>query len=635
LRELDSEATSLWREDNRGKPAAKVIERQILDLRSEGRKAEQRDRTARSLSESIQHLSEQLARLESKERQLRARQSQFERLMPIRNLMRQVDQNRQQAGDISPWQFIAEDPLQRVETLKEEIDVLRHEKSQKETRLERLKEKIDGFSEHEEALARLSGEIRAWATRLGGLEQIRELLGEARERLRHCEERIEKQGRELFMEDWNTSLTDKVLAVPVREIRSALREYQSCQEDVRRSAEKRTKRISGWEKHLLPLAVLLAAFGLTSGTLSLFLPGRVLLPAGGVLILLAISMMALRWLLDRSNRLDIQAELGKTDSEVCVISDRLIDLFGGLPLGTQGIEGWDAYRVSDLRELRDSVVDKRAQQQRELNHQQQISCLEKQFGEWAHAQLESDVREAEGRKAQLSQLEASASELTNLLEPMESELRRLQTELTRLTSALEELGEGSVKQGAEVLLKRRKADDAAEHFQRALDTEFPDWEELKPQIADLETRSTLSTFQDETARLHAELEETTQQIRKFSAEKAAKAEELHQIESLPTRADIESEIAFLDRRLSDIHFKRDRLALLSQFSWRDLSAALESAGLRRRAQRVPGLWRRKCPHLEGRTSTEQGDTGPDLPFASPSARGAPRRRPRSTTSLPG
>src|SRR5690606_22581475 len=119
--ELQEEADRIWRPNRRGKQRAREIAAQLEGLREKRREAARRDEAIRAGYERLHQLRDQAARLRAEEVAWEARRRKATRLAPVRQTLRRIEALEAQAGDLSPWRDVPEDPRAALDSLAQAI----------------------------------------------------------------------------------------------------------------------------------------------------------------------------------------------------------------------------------------------------------------------------------------------------------------------------------------------------------------------------------------------------------------------------------------------------------------------------------------------------------------------------------
>jgi len=571
IKELEDEASSLWRESNRGKPRAKELEKEIRELRKLARSAVVQDSETRRLQEELETIEAQLEGLRARNLELKSRQKWLEKILPCRKLAAKLEEARLRAGNEIELQDLPENPAARLEELHRAIGRFKETIAGKEARLIEQQEALDRFTDQDKKLVELTPEIREWASRSKSHRELLDRLAEAREELSDSERKAELVAARILPAGSKGEGFEAILTISEQELTEAVKGFTEAQASV--NEVQNDISASNQSQSYLPSAFL-SILGAGLCVVNLFRTSDILLATGLALFALGMAWLISVWL--RKRRLDESMSRLLCESEQLLErnSGRIKELLSGFPLPENRLAQPDLFLVRDLANLKTAAERVRSKQTTLANLQRQTSKTSEDLKSWleqldlrqisegfsAIKALERSLERAVKRQLQSEHAASAVAEFKESLVSLNEELESRVDELNRLESRLQQLGSGDIETGLNVLKSRREASRARAHFQKSLEEEYPDWESTQEEAKSLESQE----IADQLAASRADLEQVGQQIEHLSAERMARTKDIQHLQSQRTSADLESEIAQLQSDAADIKFNRDRLLLLSR-----------------------------------------------------------------------
>lgn len=583
VEELEDEATDLWRTDNRGKPRAKQLEQRRRKLREAAREARERDAEVRRLRDEGAEHTEQIEALKDEQVELRAEQRRAERLVPVRDLLRQIETLEERAGDLSPYEDLPEDPSALLDDLDHDIADLEVRVAEKREAVSTLEDDLEAFTAEDEQVLEHADAIRAWVRRVERHEKQTLDLETARREADEAQRRLEDAAGFLST-SWTEAWAQPVRRLSLATLRERIKTYERA---ARRLRETRTRAETiGLQaqarKSLVPWAAVVV-LGIAAAALGLFvsLPVAGVPVGGGAVAAVGLLQAVAAWRHNR--RLDAQEEhldLEAKEKAAKKRAEQVRGLVDELPLPTERLEHPEADLRADLRALkealraRDAALETVEALEVELEEAEaELRTLATRCG-LSGAEVDLSVpdvvtaleRRLDAAETRRDAAEAAEAELPSLRSTLDELTDRLAERRGRRDSVrrrLEELGGGDLEAGIEELDDRRTASRRAETSRDRLHSEYPDWEACRDEIEALEEEGDWTYTEEEQARVEQRLESIEEELRKAETARAEKEKEVEHFLDQRTVGDVESELAHVERRLDEVRAERDRRMLLA------------------------------------------------------------------------
>ncbi len=612
--ELEDEATDLWRTDNRGKPEAKQLEQRRRELREAASEARDRDAELRRLKDEIAEHTDRIEALKEEEVELKGRQRRAERLAPVRSLLQQIDELEARAGTLSAYDDLPEEPKPLLEELDETIADLEARVEDERGTLRRLQRALDAPTDEDEQLRSHADAIRGWTRRVERHQKQRVDLEEARREEAEAQRRLE-DAASCLSGSWDDAYAEPLRELSMADLRERIKVYERAERRLRETrARAETVGLHAQARKSLVPWIVVAVLGLATVGVGLLVPLPVagVSVAGGALVLVGLLQGLAAW---RHNRqIEVQEETLDLEGKEQEAEERAAQvelLVDDLPLPPERLEHPSPDLVTDLQKLKEALRERDekarvvAEKESEIEDDEMalrtlaLGCglaeeeADRSVGEVV-ATLERRLDAAEKRHEAAEEAREEVPDLRPEVETLVDRLSEVRERRESVATRLEELGDGDLDAGIEELAERRRAARRAEAGRDRLHSEYPDWEERKDEIETIEAEENGWTFTDEErARIEQRLDEIEDERRDEETARTAKEKEVEHLLDQRTVGDVESELAHVERRLSDVREARDRRMLLA--------GLLRTADAEFRRKHQPDVIRRASEYLQSIT----------------------------------
>jgi uncharacterized protein YhaN len=609
--ELEDEATDLWRTDNRGKPEAKQLEQTRRELREAASEARDRDQKIRRLKDEIAEHTERIDALKEEGVTLKGKQRRAERLAPVRSLLQQIDEFEERAGDLSAYDDLPESPRALLEDLDEKISDLEARVEDKRGTLRRLQRALDARTEEDEQVLEHADAIRGWTRRIERHQKQRVDLEEARRAETEAERRV-KDAASFLSEPWDDAYAEPLRDLSMADLRERIKVYERAERRLRETrARAETVGLHAQARKSLVPWIVVAVLGLATAGVGVVvsLPVAGIPIAGGALALLGLLQAVAAW--RHNQQIDTQEETLDLEGKERAAEERAAQvelLVDALPLPPERLEHPGPDLVTDLKTLKDALRERdarartAAEQAAEVEEAETelrtlaLSCgLSDEEANQSVAEvvstLERRLDAAEERADAARTAKEALPDLRSEVETLAERLSEVRERRASIVTRLEELSGGDLDAGVSELETRRQAARRAEASRDRLHSEYPDWEERKAEIEELETEDGSWQFTDEErARIEQRLDDIAEERREEEKARMAKEKEVEHLLDERTVGDIDSELAHVERRLDEVKEARDRRMLLA--------GLLRRADTEFRRKHQPDVIRRASAYLE-------------------------------------
>ena len=241
IEHLESRAKSLWREDARGKPRAKELQKERRDLKKEREEAAARDLEIREISRRIDEKSERLERVQEELVEVETSLVRAERVRPVQQRLRQIREYRRTSGDIDRHAALPEQPeVWRMEKA-QQLDNLRESRRRIREDVERLTTDAEAPTRRDERILEMERRLREIVTGRSAHQDRANRLQEQRRQADAARGAVEREAERLLVR-WDEAAEHALEALSVPELSQRVKKY----EDVRRERASLRSRVEGW-----------------------------------------------------------------------------------------------------------------------------------------------------------------------------------------------------------------------------------------------------------------------------------------------------------------------------------------------------------------------------------------------------
>ena len=611
IEELEDEATDLWRTDNRGKPEAKQLEQRRRALRDAASEARERDDQIRQLKNEIAAHTDRIETLKEEAIELKGQHRRAERLAPVRSLLQKIDELEARAGDLSSYDDLPEDPKGLLDDLDEKSADLEARVEEKRGTLRRMQRALDARGDDDEQLLEHAGAIQGWTRRLERHQKQRVDLEEARREQSDAERRL-KDAASFLSEPWDDAYSDPLRELSMAELRERIKMFERAHRRLRETrARAETVGLHAQaRKAIVPWAIL-AIVGLLAAGIGFVISAPVSwIPVlGTALALVALIQTGVAW--RHNQNIDVQEQNLDLDGKEDEAEERAAQvelLVDDLPLPAERLERPSPDLVADLQQLKEVLRERDSKRRTAEEIAADVEDDEASLRSLARncglseaeadqsvaevvATLEQRLNAAQERHEAAKEAKEEVPELRPEVETLAERLSDVRDRKDSVVTRLEELGDGTIDDGIDELQARRQAARRAEASRDRLHSEYPDWEERKAEIEEIESEAETWAFTDEErARIEQRLSDIEDERREEEKERTAKEKDVEHLLDQSTVGEIDSELAHVDRRLDDVKEARDRRMMLA--------GLLRRADTEFRQKHQPDVIRRASAYLE-------------------------------------
>ena len=369
LKELQQEADRFWRDNRRGKHQDKALADRLAELRELRREAAERDRRLRQAHQRLAALAEERERLRAREIELEAGRRKASRLIPVRRTLDRIAALRDEAGDLSPWKSVPDDPLAALASLEQQAAACEGELAELEEAAERCRREQAAFTAADRALLEREGDIAECAARLSRIEHAHDRDAELAHQEAGIRERLAGVASRLLAVPWSDELAEPAARISADDVRAhlqAYREADSRYEQARaRLAALRAQAatpVEGaslrWAAIMMVVGVALAAIG-GAGVIDVLLWGGLLLALAGVLQGWSAWQNRQRRRRERVQRRRMENEAAAAEAEAAQARDgalRAVEgAFAALPVKPSRLETPDDTLLVDVLEIQGAL----------------------------------------------------------------------------------------------------------------------------------------------------------------------------------------------------------------------------------------------------------------------------------------
>ena len=582
--ELEDEASSLWRTDNRGKPVAKRLEKRRRALKEQVREARTRDRHIREHSATVQRLDRDIDELKEEKIRLTADQHRAERLNPVRQLLDKIDEQERIAGDLSPFRRLPADPKALLDELQTQETEIGARLEEKQDRIADLEQEARAPGEEAPVLVDHASRIRGWVKRAEVLQTRQSQAEEARRAAVSAQRLVEERGN-ILTNGWDEVYADEIRQLSLSDLRERIRAYERAaqtEREARSTAETLDIQSGAGTPLAAWIAVAVSGALITLGTWWVTLPVAGGPAVGAIITIIGVwqTLSARQENLDRAAQRDA-LNLDHKASEASARAASVANLLSAMPIPEPRTERPSGDLLDDVRMLQEAVQDRDTAKADAERLQNAVDKAEQNVRDLAAtcgfseaeqsrelpdviAMLERRLDRAEDATRVAVEARERLPSLRERAEDLQDRHAEVQERIQTIRSLLVDLGDGDLDGGVDRLEKRRTARQRADMARDTLHAEYPDWEARRDEIEELSASDDAWTFDDEEqARARERLAEIDDLLQEKQVRRESARKDVEHLMQEETVAEIESALAAVEDRLSEVERQRDRLLLLA------------------------------------------------------------------------
>jgi uncharacterized protein YhaN len=572
---LATDMTRLWRSADRGNFRAKEIREGIRRVSLAVRETLDAEKSLRDKRGELAECQSKIDQFTSEIRALKERHALLRRLIPARALIDLIDRLEAEAGDLSSWADIPQEPLNDIDRLRADIEALNHRRDEIAQIIEKDAETEGRFTEADREILSIAQAIEAlMAARPLTADRCRRRESEGA-RIRDLQRAWDEKSGSMLTRPLTGREKELLAALPVEDLQLRI----DALENAVRECEESARGVADTEAAAEGALLLPAAIAAGAGLVLLMVAAIVAVPWLVIvaLVLMVTGGVAATAAYRRGKAAEARIKAFNLEDHRRNRSERLANvhlLLKAFPLPETVLEQPKQSICTYLAELRrfaleinaaageveglSEEIEKAEAAERALVEQVYVVApgeagdplghLSKWLDDARDRQSDANIarRSIENNERQLLQVEIDRSARSTALEQLEEKLAVI--------------GNADVRTGAEILARRRDAARQAVGERSRLIREFGPEEGLRAEVEALDVVSA----GDELSACGVDIEEMETLLGSLMTLKGGLSSEIARLEETPSVDVIEGERTALAAELEQIHLQRDRLAILEQ-----------------------------------------------------------------------
>ena len=613
--DLENEANSLWRSDKRGKPAARLLDQEIIKLTKQRRVAYENEQKLREIEQQLFRLREEQEKLKEQRIRLLTELNCAERLLPVKKKLERIKELLEMAGEIEAYRELPAAPDRFLVKIAEDLTVLAEEMNKMEKKKEQYSLEEAAFGSSEQLYIVQAEEIKEVTKAYAQIASDQQAVSILQEDMKRCERRLQDYGANFLLGGWQPQLEEIIKEIDEVALRSEIVAYKkfAIEYQHKDSQLKGLKALTG-ETRLADnsrLLALISGTGILLGFLGMMWLGNTPLGfAAALLFLLGVGIGIYRVLFKGNKSTEpevsiVEQEVVRLKAECHQKCARIRKALQGLPVTEQRLEAPDETLLVDLKNMKMFLVEKE-------NLMNKLAQLEKRLSDY-HARVKSlfsilqlissedilkDLQHLEDGLTMARKCEITAQHAANNraeLETKWAELfqkqNKLNEEKTLVLSSLQTIPGDTIEDKIHNLLLRRDYWQQVQTLRKDLESDYPDLKSIEKEIEENQALADSWLYRDQELAAkkieYTELEEKKEAIKENSARLET---ELQLLAAQERVDDLEGAIQQRQVERETIAMKRDRLFVLQKL--------LKEADRRFREEHQPDVLQKAGHYLE-------------------------------------
>lgn len=627
IAELEERAGSLWRSTRRGRPRYRDLYEVLQEAKSQRSVAKQADESMRDKAARLEQVGQGIDELAKEKAQLSVDIRRADKLLPLRERMRQIEQWRTRIDNMETVERFPEGLQTEYRRLCQNVQNARERVDDLEGDREKLVTRQEIFTPDDERVLECADRIEGWLKRMSAHQQERVTIDDLVQKENRLQAAIIETAKTVLKLPRDETGLDALSSVVLPDLRTCISDFQEQQKEVDRRAVEAlgvsTVRIPEPLPWWVPAcaaglaAVVLVAGAVLESTL-LIAAGVFLLLTGCVLIGANLYLKHQRKLLDEQQA----AERGKheelqhrAEGQRDRARQRVADALGGLPVAEALLEKPDVglyQAIERLHSTRSELLqlqkERGKREEKWQKQQEDLADLTDELGYGSAtpetlSQAEQRLNEARSHWRTRDESAERIQEIDEALPDANEHLEEAEKELEQFLDQLK-AAVGDEPPPDQLLRRAAELQQLAarvRNTQQDLEREHPDLAALTAEIRTLEQAQ-----QDAWSLDAVEVEQRRDRLKAVEGELGDLREEKGRLETEIEAArgqvsvgELDGQIELTQEEMDDVCRERDRLAFMS--------CLLREADRRFREEHQPDVLRRASHYLatatEGRYSS--------------------------------
>jgi hypothetical protein len=579
IEQLDSESNGLWRPDRRGSPREKQLKANLAELKRKLIETEDRQKELHVFIQEQQDLVKMLNNKLDRKAELTSIIDRSERLLPIRNKLKYIEELELKAGDISEFDKLPEDVKKQLIDFNEKIvsddQKLKSEKMQEEKILNQARL----YSSKDTAIIEKENEIKnaviSCSTIIGDIKAINDLDNEIKDYV----SRLNERARDIINGGWDEKYVQALKKVDEPGLKALVGQYKTIklQSDEQKVLITGLKgKGAGMHSYIIPVtAVMLLLIGVISLIGKSFSLQGVLSSVAGVLLFVYYLLF---FRSSTNSELKSAGErLRKLDKKLKDVADSIKKCLGNIPVSEIFLESpdenlimniarmkdtmnylEDLYKKQDRVEYRTESALKKIETLINISEPYSIETLQECINE-----LQEMLSSARSHLDGYMNAQERLKEIRPAITEIEFEIENLESKRNTILDTINNAKGDSVDEKINDIDNRRTLMRKALALKEELQMNNPGLERIVDEIMAIENVGQAWLFDiDEVARYKTERDQIDVELNQINERIVSIKKDIEHMQQTQGPDDIKGEIEAIEDEIENIRIKRDRLSLL-------------------------------------------------------------------------
>ncbi|KAB3529203.1 AAA family ATPase [Alkaliphilus serpentinus] len=586
LKELNEEASQIYKESRRGNSLLRDLEEEMNSLKSQRESARERQRLLRDYNKRLEEIYTGIEGHQREKVRLKEYMRRVKELLPLRGLLKELEETKKSFVYPEIFKQLLSNSLSKKEDLEERQKQLNRTLEEKKKLIDLKKDGIYRLTEEELKILDHKANINTHIKNISRIQTLRDIVSNKREEKRRIIHQLNYEGQKITGEEVSQRALEGLENFNLSELRIRLENYRRSLkefEDTKGSIDYlRKQTINVTKPKVLMIAALAGIPILGAGILLnqdlLNIIGAIMIIAGGVAYG---SFEIMKRQLEGNNPQRVQQQLltnklKEIEEKLMEKKQLLLNLFDGINVPEIVITNMDEVFASSLikikddsfrlKELEKSLKEKEEELEKEIkviDEFLQIFDAVEGSGDDKLYKLKELVEGLEKRVLVNEGLTNDLLQLQEEVKGIEANLQDTDNSLDTLNSALMTMGDGDINKGIESFHNNQRLQNKLKILDEKL-MAIDNLAHLKEELEGLNSKEN-ETFDDlNITKVEEELEEIEEGLIALKEEQRELQLLSQQILKETTIDEIESQIKLKEMEYEEAAIKRDRLMLLAE-----------------------------------------------------------------------
>lgn len=231
VKEIDNEANSLWRDDNRGKPQTKLVAKRLLELEHRLKDAYKNEQELRKIERDLNEKNDYLNNLVLEKGQLLDRMDWYNTVYPIKKTYKRIEELFREAGEGAPFDDLPSDIEKTLDVLYKRRDELKEEYSRLNIGCNQIENVLSRITDRDRLIYEKKDAISAISKSYEQAEMDNIGYIQMEQKLHRLSDKLNEESSQILSGGWRADFSGKIQNIDMAALRSNIYAYKKLDND--------------------------------------------------------------------------------------------------------------------------------------------------------------------------------------------------------------------------------------------------------------------------------------------------------------------------------------------------------------------------------------------------------------------